>query len=57
MEIAKLQAGSVSIKGLSVLAGDDVPAAATTATAPASPPTGSAAKPATPQSPATKFKP
>ena len=57
MEIAKLQAGSVSIKGLSVLAGDDVPAAATTTTESASTPTGSAAKPATPQSPATKPKP
>jgi AsmA protein len=56
VEIAKLQAGGVRIKGLSILAGDEVPAAATTI-APASTPTGPAAKQAVPKKPAIKTKP
>jgi uncharacterized protein involved in outer membrane biogenesis len=36
-EIAKIETGSISIEGLTVQAGDDVPAAASTTTAPAKP--------------------
>lgn len=54
LEIANLQAGSVSIKGLSVVAGDEAPAAATTAVAPATTP---APTPAKPKPPAVAPKP
>ncbi len=56
VEIAKLQAGSVSIEGLSILAGDAVPAAATVA-APASAATTSVAKKVAPTKPAAKTRP
>lgn len=54
LEIANLQAGGVSVKGLSVVAGDEVPAAATTVAAPA---TTSAPKPAKPKPSAAAPKP
>ncbi len=55
MEIAKLQAGSISIEGLSVLAGDEVPVAAATVAAPAS--TATKPKPAAAKKPAAKNTP
>lgn len=51
-EIAKIDTGSISIEGLTVQAGDDVPAPASTAAQPARPtPTAPQKKPGTPKSP------
>ncbi len=57
VQIATLQAGNLSIKGLSVVAGDEVPAAASTAAAPAVTRPAPAPKQAKSKPPAASTKP
>lgn len=57
VEMTHLQAGSVSIKGLSILAGDAIPAPATSAAAPEPSPIEPAAPPAKPKASAAATKP